>query len=113
MAGTAGLQVDPELQRFVEGELLPGLDSDLTPEAFWAALADLQGRFAPRIAELLARRDEIQARIDAWHEAHGPGEAAAYEKLLTELGYLLPADEPASISVEGVDDEIAEVPGPQ
>ncbi|GAA2854876.1 malate synthase G [Pseudonocardia halophobica] len=111
MAGTAGLQVDPELRRFVEGELLAGLD--LTPEAFWGALADLQGRFAPRIAELLARRDEIQARIDAWHEAHGPGEAEAYEKLLTELGYLLPADEPASISVGDVDAEIAEVPGPQ
>ncbi|MFR9805767.1 malate synthase G [Pseudonocardia sp. RS010] len=111
MAGTAGLQVDPELRRFVEGELLSGLD--LTPEAFWGALADLQGRFAPRIAELLARRDEIQARIDAWHEAHGPGDPEAYVNLLTELGHLLPNDEPAAISVGAVDAEIAEVPGPQ
>ncbi|MCE0763911.1 malate synthase G [Pseudonocardia kujensis] len=111
MAGTAGLQVDPELRRFVEGELLAGLD--LAPEAFWSALADLQGRFAPRIAELLARRDELQARIDAWHEAHGPGEPEAYRNMLAELGYLLPADEPAAISVGAVDAEIAEVPGPQ
>ncbi|MCE3553066.1 malate synthase G [Pseudonocardia sp. RS11V-5] len=111
MAGTAGLQVDPELQRFVEGELLA--DLDLAPEAFWGALAELQGRFAPRIAELLARRDELQARIDAWHEAHGPGEPEAYRNLLSELGYLLPADEPAPVSVGAVDAEIAEVPGPQ
>ncbi|GAA1874586.1 malate synthase G [Pseudonocardia ailaonensis] len=108
---TAGLQVDPALKEFVEGELLPGLD--LAPEDFWAALADLQVRFAPRISELLARRDELQAQIDAWHAAGGPGDPAAYAAFLTEIGYLLPADGPAPISVGAVDPEIAEIPGPQ
>ncbi|WP_181783039.1 malate synthase G [Pseudonocardia pini] len=111
MAGTAGLQVDPQLKDFVEGELLAGLD--LTPEAFWAALADLQARFAPRITELLGRRDALQAQIDTWHEVHGAGTAEEYAAFLTELGYLLPADDPAPIAVENVDAEIAEIPGPQ
>jgi malate synthase len=111
MAETAGLQVDPQLRRFVEEQLLAGLD--LEPEAFWSALADLQERFAPRITELLARRDELQARIDTWHAAHGAGKPQEYRDFLVELGYLLPADESTPISVGEVDPEIAEIPGPQ
>ncbi|MEK6438692.1 malate synthase G [Pseudonocardia sp. T1-2H] len=108
---TGGLQVDPQLREFVETELLAGLD--LSPEQFWTALAGLQERFAPRIAELLARRDELQQQIDTWHEANGAGSREAYEAFLTEIGYLLPDDTSTTISVENVDAEIAEVPGPQ
>src|SRR5215218_6133495 len=108
-----GLQVDPALSAFVADELLPRVQ--LTPEWFWATLAQLHGQFAPRAAELLARRDELQAQIDAWHrENGGPGEdhVDAYAAFLEEIGYLLPLEEPR-ISVSGVDREIAEVPGPQ
>ncbi|MCU1627837.1 MAG: malate synthase [Pseudonocardia sp.] len=108
---TGGLQVDPQLREFVEADLLAGLD--LSPEQFWTALAGLQERFAPRIAELLARRDELQQQIDTWHEANGAGSREAYEAFLTEIGYLLPDDTSTTISVENVDPEIAEVPGPQ
>jgi malate synthase len=110
---TGGLAVDPALAGFVADELLAGLD--LAPEWFWSTLADLHGRFAPRAAELLARRDELQARIDAWHREHGaPGEDDLddYVAFLTGIGYLLPPEEPR-IAVSGVDREIAEVPGPQ
>ena len=111
MAATAGLQVDPQLQQFVEEQLLAGLDLD--PETFWGALADLQQRFAPRIVQLLARRDELQAQIDAWHVEHGAGTVEQYREFLVELGYLLPADDSTQISVGEVDPEIAEIPGPQ
>lgn len=112
-AQTGGLQVDPALRAFVADELLPGVD--LSPEWFWTTLAGLHERFAPRAVELLARRDELQARLDAWHREHGaPGEDEldGYVDFLTEIGYLLPQEEPR-ISVTGVDREIAEVPGPQ
>ncbi|WP_374225896.1 malate synthase G [Pseudonocardia sp. KRD291] len=112
MADAAGLQVDDELRAFVEGELLA--DVDVSADAFWATLAALQERFAPRIAEALALRDDLQARIDAWHAEHGAGSRGDYEKFLTEIGYLKP--EPSStpaIDVDRVDPEIAEVPGPQ
>ena len=49
-----------------------------------------------RIGELLARRDELQAQVDAWHREHGAGDVAAYEAFLTEIGYLLPVAEPAA-----------------
>ena len=42
----------------------PGQDAILTPEA-QAFVADLVRTFAPRITELLARRREVQARLDA------------------------------------------------
>jgi malate synthase len=104
------LQVDPALRAFVADELLPGLD--VSPERFWSTCSALQERFAGPIAELLARRDELQARIDAWHREHGAGDAASYEAFLTEIGYLLPPAAP-QVRVSGVDTEIAEVAGPQ
>ncbi len=107
---TSGLQVDPELAEFVAGELLAGLD--LEPEQFWTVVADLQERFAGRVEQLLQRRDELQEQIDAWHREHGVGDVAALEAFLTEIGYLLPLEEP-TLDVTRVDREIAEVPGPQ
>ena len=107
---TAGLQVDPALRDFVADELLAGLD--LTPSWFWSTVAELQERFSGRVGELLRRRDELQEQIDAWHREHGAGDVESLEAFLTEIGYLLPLEEP-TIRVTRVDREIAEVPGPQ
>jgi malate synthase len=110
---TGGLQVDPALREFVADELVAGVG--LTPEWFWSTLAGLHDRFAPRATQALARRDELQARIDAWHREHGaPGESRldGYVAFLEEIDYLLPLEEP-QISVTGADREIADVPGPQ
>ncbi|TCK25505.1 malate synthase G [Pseudonocardia endophytica] len=108
----SGLQVDENLLSFVEDELLSEVELDA--KDFWSTLAHLQERFAPRIADALARRDDVQARIDAWHAEHGVGSRDDYETLLTELGYLAPEPESApTIDVDRVDPEIAEVPGPQ
>lgn len=108
--GTGGLQVDPVLREFVAEELLAGLD--LEPAWFWGTVADLQQRFGGRVAGLLSRRDDLQEQIDAWHREHGAGDVAALEAFLTEIGYLLPQEEP-TLRVERVDREIAEVAGPQ
>jgi malate synthase len=107
---TSTLQIDPALRAFVADELLPGLD--IRPDQFWNALVELQGRFAPRIGELLARRDALQEQLDAWHREHGAGDAASYAAFLTEIGYLLPEAQP-QVQVDRVDAEIADVPGPQ
>ncbi|WP_300007656.1 malate synthase G [Pseudonocardia sp.] len=104
------LQVDPALRALVTDELLPGLD--ITPDRFWGVLADLQTRFAPRIAALLDRRAELQTRIDAWHREHGAGDPASYAEFLSGIGYLLPEAAPR-VQVSRVDPEIAEVPGAQ
>jgi len=104
------MHVDPVLHAFVAEELLAGLD--LTPDRFWQILAGLQRRFAARTAQLLARRDELQECIDGWHRAHGVGDVDALEAFLTEIGYLVPVEQP-TVRLDRVDPEIAEVAGPQ
>jgi len=107
-----GLKVARELADFIEGEALPG--TGFAASCFWAALADIIGRFGPENKRLLERRDALQQQIDAWHAAHpGVVESAAYRAFLTEIGYIVPEPTPFSIETAGVDPEIAEVAGPQ
>ena len=109
----AGLQVDPEIHALLENEILPGTGVEAT--AFWKALADIVKTFTPRNRELLAVRDEMQAKISAWHKAH-PGadyDRAAYKAMLEDIGYLLPQPTPFKIATQNVDPEIAEIAGPQ
>ncbi|MCW1403418.1 malate synthase G [Novosphingobium sp. MW5] len=109
----AGLQVAAELAQFIEGKALPG--TGVSAEAFWSGLASITEGFAPRNRELLAKRNAIQAQLDAWHKANpGPiADMAAYQAFLREIGYLVPEPEPFSIGTQNVDDEIATMAGPQ
>jgi malate synthase len=107
------LSVAPAFKRFIDDEVLPGLD--LTPAAFWDGLDVLLRDLAPINRQLLARRDALQAAIDAWHierrgTAHDP---SAYEQFLSEIGYLLPDGPDFEIDPANVDPEIATVAGPQ
>ncbi|MXP29316.1 malate synthase G [Porphyrobacter algicida] len=107
------LTIAPELLRFIEDEALPG--TGIASDAFWAGAADIFARFAPRNRELLAKRDGIQAALDAWHKQN-PGPIAdmnAYRGFLTELGYLVPEPEPFSVDPRNVDAELATIAGPQ
>ncbi len=109
----AGLHVDPELHAFLEREVLPGLE--LTAERLWSGMAELVAQTAPRIAAALATRAELQAQIDAWHEARAgrPHDAAAYRAFLEAIGYLEAPGEDFQIETERIDPEIAELAGPQ
>ncbi len=108
-----GLQVDQVLADFIETRALPG--TGITADAFWAGMADLATRLGPKNAALLARRDQLQAQIDAWHIAHrnAPHDHEAYKTFLGEIGYLLPEGAAFQIDTANVDAEIAGIPGPQ
>jgi malate synthase len=86
----AGLQVDAALAAFVESEVLVSLGKDAA--AFWTGFANLLGRFVPINRALLAKRDDLQAQIDAWHVARAgkPIDQAEYQTFLREIGYLVP-----------------------
>ncbi|MDR3070358.1 MAG: malate synthase G [Propionibacteriaceae bacterium] len=106
----SGLQIDDTLRAFVRDDVLP--DIGLTEEAFWVKLAQLQERFGPQISAALAKRDELAAKIDAWHMENGAGTVEDYAEFLTEIGYLV-GEETSTIEVANVDDEISRVPGAQ
>ncbi|MCL4747757.1 MAG: malate synthase G, partial [Burkholderiaceae bacterium] len=108
-----GLKVARPLHELIEREALPG--TGVTPERFWKGLSDLVHGLGPKNRALLARRDELQSKIDAWHLAR-KGKAhdqAAYTAFLAEIGYLVPQGGEFSIETAHVDPEIATIPGPQ
>ena len=109
----SGLKVAAELVDFIDRQVLPG--TGIGADAFWQGVAAIFDRFAPRNAALLAKRDAMQAQIDAWHEARA-GQAVdgdAYSAFLREIGYLVPEPAPFAIGSSRVDDELARLAGPQ
>ena len=109
----ASIEVDTAQASFVETEVLPPLGKDA--DTFWTGFAKLLGEFAPRNAALLDKREDLQAKIDAWHvERKGrPHDAGAYRAFLEEIGYLVPEPGEFTIGTENVDPEIATMAGPQ
>jgi malate synthase len=107
------IAIDQALHDFVTGEALPG--TGLVEKTFWTGFAALVRRLTPLNRMLMERRDELQARIDAWHREHpGAGfDPAAYQAYLREIGYLLPDEGGFSIGTANVDAEIAAIAGPQ
>jgi malate synthase len=107
------LHIAQVLYDFVNDEALPG--TGLDPDTFWSGVDKVVADLTPKNQELLARRDELQARIDKWHRQRviEPLDTEAYREFLTEIGYLLPAPDDFTISTAGVDDEITKTAGPQ
>jgi malate synthase len=108
-----GLSVAKSLYDFVETEVLPG--AGVTSDGFWTGLAGLIRSFRPRNQQLLAVRDQLQARMDDYHRANRttPWDQSGYENFLRKIGYLLPEPAAFSIQTKNVDEEIAHIAGPQ
>jgi len=109
----AGLKIARPLHDLIAGEIAPG--TGITAEHFWSELASIVRDLTPRNLALLARRDQLQAKIDDWHRRHRgqPHDATAYRTFLQEIGYLLPAGDDFVIETENVDPEVAEISAPQ
>ena len=108
-----GLQVAKELYDFVNDKAIPGTGVDQAE--FWAGFGALVADLAPRNKVLLARRDELQAQIDAYHtERQGqPHNFADYKSFLQEIGYLVESDSNFAATTVNVEPEIADMAGPQ
>ncbi|MEY2864030.1 MAG: hypothetical protein RLY58_1737 [Pseudomonadota bacterium] len=105
------LAIAKELYDFIEQKALP--NTGVNSADYWAAFEQIVTDLTPKNKALLAKRDQIQAQIDAWHQANPAFDAAAYTAFLTEIGYLLPEGEDFQISTENVDEEIAQLAGAQ
>ncbi len=106
------LSVAARLHRFVEEEALPG--SGVDSGDFWAGLSAAVHDLAPRNRSLLARREELQSRLDDWHRAHpGTPDPDQYAGFLREIGYLLDEPDQVAVTTADVDDEVARIAGPQ
>ena len=108
-----GLMVATELDDFIANEALPG--TGISPDDFWAGFSAIVRDLTPTNRKLLAKRDKLQAAIDAWHlERRGQQhDAQAYKAFLTQIGYLVPEGGDFEIATANVDPEIAHMAGPQ
>ena len=108
-----GLQVATDLYRFITDEAIPGTGIDAAE--FWSGVDALIHELSPINRELIAKRDVIQEKIDAFHKAHQgkPHDAGEYKTFLEQIGYLLPEPQNVSVSTANVDAEVATTAGPQ
>ncbi|MBT6910970.1 MAG: malate synthase G, partial [Rhodospirillaceae bacterium] len=108
-----GLQVAAVLDDLVANQILPGTGVEV--EAFWQSFAAIINDLAPKNKALLAKREDLQAKIDAWHlDRQGQRiDGAEYRAFLQDIGYLVPEGADFKISTENVDDEVATMAGPQ
>ena len=110
---TGDLRVAKVLYDFVNDHAIPGTGVDQA--AFWAGLDALVHDLAPKNRALLAKRDALQKKIDAWHaERRGTAhDAAAYKAFLQEIGYLVPEGPDFEATTTNIDEEFARIAGPQ
>jgi malate synthase len=106
-----GLQVAKELYDFINEKAIPG--TGVEQSAFWASFDELAHDLAPKNRALLEKRDQIQAKIDRYHQENKSFDFAHYKAFLQEIGYLLPEGPAFEASTLNVEPEIARMAGPQ
>jgi len=107
------LAIEKVLFDLVNGEIMPG--TGVEPAAFWQGFEQILAALIPRNRELLAIRDDLQAKLDHWHQVNStkPHDAQRYRQFLQQIGYLLDEGDDFEIETENVDEEIALLAGPQ
>ncbi len=105
------LAIAKELYDFIVNQAIEG--TGISVDDYWTKFEAIVADLMPKNKALLAKRDAIQAKIDAWHQANPKFDFAAYKAFLTEIGYLVAEGEDFSVNPQNVDDEIARIAGPQ
>ena len=102
-----GLRVASVLADFVNNNLLPRLE--LSADQFWSQFEAIINDLGPKNKALLQKRDQLQAKIDAWHKdnKNTAFDKKAYKQFLQEIGYLVTPGADFKVTTKNVDDEIA------
>ena len=108
-----GLQVAKVLYDFVNDTALPAAGIE-DKDAFWQGFGDIVEKYTPRNVELLAKRDELQAKLDDYYrENPGKQDQDSYVAFLKEIGYLVEDPGEYEVTTANVDTEITSTAGPQ
>jgi len=107
------LQVSEKLSNFVNDELLK--NTNLSSENFWLGMEKTLDELVPKNKELIKLREDLQMKIDKWHIKNKGKEFKLdeYKKFLLEIGYLKNVGPDFKIETVNVDEEIANIAGPQ
>jgi malate synthase len=107
---SSGILIHKTLATCIHSDVLPG--SGVTPEGFWGLLQMVIRKFSRENEELLAIRDQLQAKIDNWYRSGRPGDQIEF---LRSIGYLVksPACSDICISTTHLDPAISQIAAPQ
>jgi malate synthase len=110
---SGGIQIAKELYDFINDQAIPG--TGLEAQDFWTRFDKLANELAPKNRALLAKREDLQAKIDTYHteRAGQSHNAVEYKAFLQEIGYLVPTGEDFAATTVNVEPEIAKMAGPQ
>ena len=105
------LSIEQSLFDFIENEVCEGLD--ISAENFFQSLSDILNDLQDENTQLLKKRNSLQTQIDKWHLENNEIDPTSYKNFLKDIGYIVPEPSKFSINVDRVDDEIANIAGPQ
>ncbi len=107
------LKVAEDLYSFVNNELLKG--TNISQDKFWEGFDKFAHELAPKNKKLIQIRENLQKKIDAWHIKNRDDQIdiEKYKKFLIEISYLKEEGPDFDIETENIDDEIANIAGPQ
>ena len=107
------LKVSKELLSFINNELLK--DTGISFNKFWSEFDKAVHELTPKNKELLLIREDLQKKIDDWHNKNKDKEfkIEIYKEFLKEIGYLKNEGSDFKIETANVDDEISQIAGPQ
>ena len=107
------LTVSSNLLNFVDQEIIPGIDISI--ENFWKNFDTAVHELAPINKALIKKRENIQKQIDEWHLARKGKNIIKneYIEFLKSINYIVDEKEDFQISTQDVDEEIANIAGPQ
>ena len=107
------LSINSILLEFVNQEVIPG--TGINVEDFWNKFDIAVHELAPTNKALIEKREKIQKKIDEWHIASKSKELnrGEYIQFLKSINYIVEEKEDFQISTQNVDEEIAQIAGPQ
>ncbi|MFC7062173.1 malate synthase G [Halobacillus seohaensis] len=106
------LQIASNLYEFINLKALP--ESGVSSDCFWRDFESLITDLSPENQSLLAKREDIQKKVDTWHKENQKVEdSASYQAFLQGIGYLEPEVKDFNVSTQNVDDEVVTQSGPQ
>ena len=110
---TGKLYVSKILYNFVNKELLK--ETKIKPKLFWSGLEKSLYFLREKNGKLLQTRKDLKSSINEWHLKNKDTKfnLNKYKKFLLEIGYLKKRTTNFKIRTINVDEEIAEIPGPQ
>ncbi len=105
------ISVEKSLFDFINNEVCIGLN--ITAKDFFESLSDILNDLQNENTQLLKKRDSLQTQIDKWHLENNEINPTNYKNFLKDIGYIVPEPSKFSINVDRVDNEIANIAGPQ